>query len=192
MTKRPASTSDRIVAALQSRYPCAEIPFGAMAALAAEFGCSRELVRQCAKRLDYSSVSVKQPKPRCPLCDAEYAGTRDVCPACAWIVIPCVQCGKPVRRRAAKLAAAMGTTTGLDCRGKPITHQGRVFCTRQCSGRWSGLHRGWGSDAHPNKQRTACARGHPYTTVNSYVSARGKRPCRVCAREAHQRQRAKR
>jgi hypothetical protein len=39
------------------------------------------------------------------------------------------------------------------------------------------------SQAAQNVVKTHCPQGHPYDFVNTYVSKRGSRNCRACARE---------
>lgn len=143
MTSWPgAPKGPEIQAALRRRFPCQEIPWGQMEAIAAEFGVTREYVRQQADKLGIESVRRQKPRRICS-CGNEIVGKRDLCPECVYVTLPCEECAAPVRRRASTLAQRMKYTT--ETPHGPAHYSGRVFCNRKCFGYWASRHFGFGT-----------------------------------------------
>lgn len=147
-------------AVIAKRYPCAALPTGALTDLAAEFGVSRERIRQIAKEMGLHGTSGKRAKWTrlfCAECGKritkplEYFQARGVepptfCGPCSARPIPveCSACGKVVLKRRAVFERGVGISRTVDKR-----YGARFFCSRPCMGRWAGKAYGWGSPDHP-------------------------------------------
>ena len=134
------SKTGQIQTILRKRYePGAVLPFGALTAIAAEVGCTRELVRLAAKNLGFRS-SHSIPRQTCPVCGmpARYSSTLCCSRACAGerrrkpnVVKTCDHCKKGF-----ELSPQMHATWRDNRRRNPnIRH---TFCSRTCSSRFWG------------------------------------------------------
>lgn len=137
----------RIKEILQKRYPCQQLPGGAQTDIAAEVGCSRELVRRVAKGLGLASEGhrltgrlyecanckgafyrVSSMAPKTPYCSARCRTEYEA------LTLTCTQCGKVfvltgIRRTRYQQNVRIGRTT-------------TPFCSIQCSGKaWEGVPR---------------------------------------------------
>lgn len=147
-TEKPISKSSQVRAALVRRYPCAEVPHGAFTTLGTEFGVSRELVRQIARKLGMGKLRAERLKPiRVCACGKQLEPEGNgLCQDCRWVNLPCEWCGKPKKVLASLLAwrIARGSEyTSPD--GRKISYSGRVFCNRSCMGLWLGREHGRGA-----------------------------------------------
>ena len=135
--------SEQIREILLRRYPCAEIPYGALAEIAREVGSTTELVRQQALKLGMAtSVPVSKEVRLCAGgCGTPVGPVKDFCNSCTWIDLPCEECGALVRRQASALANAVeGSRRRHERTGNPLA-TGRAFCNRECFGRWVSKYR---------------------------------------------------
>lgn len=137
----------RIKEILQKRYPCQQLPGGAQTDIAAEVGCSRELVRRVAKGLGLASEGhrltgklyecanckaafyrVSSRAPKTPYCSAKCRTEYEA------LTLTCTQCGKVfvltgIRRSTYLQSVRIGATT-------------TPFCSIQCAGKsWKGVPR---------------------------------------------------
>ena len=138
--------SDEIRAILQERYGyCGRIPYGAASDIAAEVGCSRELVRQVALRAEYSTAKQWVVK-LCARCEKPVGnGSRsDYCKECQYGTLPCNWCGKPVKRSAWRLAYYVNRgKTNSTPEGRLAGYSGVVYCNRRCFGSWAAHNYGF-------------------------------------------------
>lgn len=116
------------------RYPCQAIPYGAMAEIAKELGCSRQRVVTVLGA--YERGRADRARTYCA-CGKELPNRqRALCLECRFVTLPCGECGSGVRRSAAALATKAKTY------GERFT--GIVFCNRECRDRYArGRPRGW-------------------------------------------------
>ena len=140
--------SDEIRAILHARYDyCGRIPHGAAMEIAKQVGCSREFVRQVARREGYLTAKQWQPlRPKplkvCARCEkpVDNRSHSDYCHECQYVTLPCNWCGKSIKRVASRVAWEIN-------RGRT----GTVYCDRKCFGNWLGHNHGY--VAHPENIR---------------------------------------
>ncbi len=131
-----------IVAELQRRYPCQALPYGALAELAQQFGVSAEWIRQVANRYGLTGRISTRKITVCGGCGNEMPkGSRGLCFPCRWIELPCNNCGKPKRVRAALIARRIDNAEKRHAAGQPA-YTGKVYCDRKCYGQWLGSNHG--------------------------------------------------
>ena len=120
-----------IMAALKERYPDQEVPYGAVSALAHEFGVSRERARQLGKAYGVSIIHEDR-RPRCMSCgDVLGKGSGGgLCRNCHYIDIACDQCGTLFQRLASEYLGHVNRDT---------RYTGRAFCSPAC---FAGYYRG--------------------------------------------------
>lgn len=107
---------------LLERYPCQELPAGALTEIAKEVGCSRNLVSQVSLALGMTGTT-RKPRPICASCSAEMTlGSKELlCRACKRITVLCDYCEAPIEILASTVVArSSGRYTGLR------------FCSRPC------------------------------------------------------------
>ena len=116
-----------LMAAFKERYPCQEVPYGASAALAVEFGLSRERARQIRNAYGASLIH-KDARAHCMRCGAVMGkgSARELCRSCLYVDVVCDQCGTLFKRLASSYLGrnANGYMKGL--------YTGRAFCSRAC------------------------------------------------------------
>lgn len=138
--------SEQIAEIIRRRYPCQAVPYGALAAIAVEVGCTRELVRQVANRIGaVGRLYASRLQTICSSCGGPIGiGNKSgICRSCKWIELSCAACGQPVRRLASRLAWTNGRPNRAN--GNTAIANGRAFCNRSCFGNWLGRNFGWGS-----------------------------------------------
>jgi len=138
----------QIAAILERRYPCQAIPAGAQTDIAAEVGCSRELVRQVASRMGLvtpgNGAQRKAPRRACVTCGEplpihtkrDYHSGR----CRPTMTVPCSECGSPVTRPISRIL-----TLSRNAPRYGMNFTGDAFCNKACQGRWLGKNHGWGS-----------------------------------------------
>ena len=144
--------TDEIRAAIQRRYPCQEMPYGAAVAMAAEFGVTRQLISLVMKNLH--TIPVRSVRI-CGICSqpVRNSNKKGIHIGCRSVELPCAECGAPVRRKTALLANRYGS-------GR---YTGRVFCNYTCVGKYAGQHYGTGNPDHPVHQKKGAAQTTPAT-----------------------------
>ena len=153
-----------IEAAIESRYPCMALPYGALTDLAVEYGVTREWVRRVAGRIGATGTRTgnrpnARPRVSCGRCGKPFQNppkSAAVCRDCRSVDLPCTFCGKPKRVSAASLARKVNEDARVMPGGTSARYTGRVFCDRQCFGKWFGLTYGYGArKAHREAQAVA-------------------------------------
>ncbi len=141
--------SSRMRAAAVRRYPCAVLPNGAIAALAIEFGLTRQRVsfvlRQCGLM---GTIGGKPPRQRyfCT-CGREVSKKCVVqCLQCRKIDVACDGCGTLVKRSARRIIATTNRPDYVSpTTGEVFHHRGLTFCTKHCQGAWLARNFGFGT-----------------------------------------------
>lgn len=145
-----------IIAALQERYPCEAVPYGAFQSIGKELGVSREYVRRIAEANEFSGSRTKA-GPRvangvtnraCGRCGKPMTKNAKaaLCFDCRFVELPCAQCGKLKRVSAARFTIAFSEKrVAWRAAHNAPQSQGRVFCDRHCYGRWFGTNYGGGA-----------------------------------------------
>lgn len=163
---------------LLRRFPCQEVPPNTWTELAAKYGVTRERVRQIAVRYGMKINRALGAKPIyvCP-CGAQVSREGILCRECRWVTLPCGACGGPVRRLARSLAYPSRTETRVRGVAGTAAYSGRVFCNRQCFGRWVGINAGF--HAHPENANLGGGKpGQRKPTVHGTMNAYSNRGCR--------------
>jgi len=112
-------------------------------------GVTRERIRQRLAEEGLQKISATpKPEAHCPTCGSRRnfyrkTGKRHICRKCnppkVYHVI-CGSCGGPITLTQQQITSRT--------RPHPLRPEGRktpFFCNKQCSGRWAGLHYGWGT-----------------------------------------------
>ena len=162
--ERKQTKGDLVREHLIKHYPCAALPLGALTDIAAQFGVTRERVRQIAVGLGYPGWRSQTPERRvirgkmgrnlCPSCGKPWGTARypedrigsTRCEACRWTEVACTECGKPKRVRTAHYLWIIGKTRPVG-KTADATYTGAQFCNRVCFGRY--IARTAGFLAHP-------------------------------------------
>ncbi len=120
---------------LVERYPSRVVPRGALSHIAEELGVSAQRVHKLAKEMGVR-VCVKQEQPFYECVCGKVQRSQRLCPACRFVEIPCVHCGRPVRRLTSEVVAALHSNAYRAGKRLP-EYQGRVFCDRRCFRAWA-------------------------------------------------------
>lgn len=137
--------SDLIREVLRRRYPCQEIPQGHLTKIGQEFGVTRELVRQVARKMNIGWQPNRVTKRR--LCKAGCGEVPDkkmlYCDGCREIPVSCSVCGTVFRLpRNQFLKRLAPNLTNWNSTGRRIREE--WFCSRACSGSFVGKTYGFG------------------------------------------------
>lgn len=130
-----SGASSPIRTILVERYPSRVAPRGALSHIAEELGVSTQRVYQIAKEMGVR-VCVKQAEPLYECACGKVQRSPLLCSTCRVVEIPCVHCGRPVRRRTSEVVAALHSNAYRAEKRLP-EYQGRVFCDRRCFIAWA-------------------------------------------------------
>ena len=131
-----------IVEELHRRFPCQALPIGAQRELAKQFGVSPQWIQQIVNRYGFTGHVSTRTVTVCGRCGKEIPkGSRGLCFPCRWIELPCSNCGKPKRVRAAEIARRIDGVEKRRATGQPA-YSGNVYCDRRCFGEWLGRNHG--------------------------------------------------
>lgn len=150
--ERKQTKGDLVREHLIKHYPCAALPLGALSEIAAQFGVTRERVRQIAVGLGYPGWHSQSPEQRvilgkmgrklCISCGKPYGRGRYAedrigrirCEECRWTEVSCTECGKLKRVRTSRYLSSIGRTNKVG--SGAATYTGAQFCNRVCFGRY--------------------------------------------------------
>lgn len=119
---------------LLKRYPCQELPSGAISDVAREVGCSRNLVSMIAMALGLVAAKGGRrilPRPLCASCGSKMShGAKSLlCGACKYITVLCAHCESPI--------TMLATRVVLYSSGR---YSGLRFCNRTCMAEYRHEH----------------------------------------------------
>ena len=132
----PGGLRGLVMEEVARRWPCMEVPYGGLTALAKEFGVSRQRISQIVTWHGVQTSGHRKKSRLCLVCESDAAKYSRYCEEHRYVTVACPSCGKETTKRPGLVLRSVNQgeearrRTGASPHANP--NAGLFFCKKTC------------------------------------------------------------